>query len=48
MWRVATHERMRDTLDVILDRWTLADVCDANAVLDAFDDAMAAAAAEKR
>lgn len=40
MWRVATHERFRDGLQVILDRWTLAMVVDANDVLDAFDEAL--------
>ena len=44
VWRVATHERFRDGLDVIETRWSLEMVADANDVLDAFDDAIAAAA----
>lgn len=47
MWRVATHERFRDGLDVILGRWTLEMVVDANDVLDAFEEA-AVEAAERR
>jgi len=43
VWRVATHERMRDPLAVIEREWSLEMVCDANDVLDAFDDALAAA-----
>lgn len=39
MWRVATHEKNRDSLTEILDAWTLEMVADANDVLDAFDDA---------
>lgn len=41
VWRVATSERMRDPLDVIETRWSLAMVADANDILDAFDDAAA-------
>ena len=48
IWRVATHERFRDGLDVILGRWTLEMVVDANDVADAFDDAAAEAAEAAR
>lgn len=44
VWRVATSERFADPLHVIETEWSLAMVADANDVLDAFDDAIAAAA----
>jgi len=45
VWRVATSDRFKDGLDAIETRWSLEMVCDANDILDAFDDAAAAAAA---
>jgi hypothetical protein len=47
VWRLATHEKVRDTLDTIETRWSLEMVRDANDVCDAYDDA-AAEAAERR
>ena len=41
--RVATSRRYADSLHVILTEWSLADVWDANAVLDALEDAEARA-----
>lgn len=43
VWRVAASEWFSDGLDVIETRWSLEMVCDANDILDAFDDAAAAA-----
>lgn len=40
--RVATSDVYRDTLVDILERWTLEDVVDANAVIDAIEGARAA------
>lgn len=37
--RVATSGRYHDALHTILTEWSLADVMDANAILDALDDA---------
>lgn len=42
VWRVATSDRFKDGLDAIETRWSLQMVADANDVLDAFDDALAA------
>lgn len=42
--RIATAGVYTDPLATILDRWTLADVVDANAVIDALDEARARAA----
>jgi len=47
VWRVATSGHFRDGMADLLDRWTLADVCDAADLCDALDDA-AAEAAERR
>lgn len=44
VWRVAASERFSDALHTIETEWSLAMVADANDVLDAFDDAIAAAA----
>lgn len=41
MHRIATSGRYQDALHVILTEWTLADVWDANAVLDAIERALA-------
>lgn len=43
--RIATSRRYTDSLHTILTAWTLADVCDANLVLDALEDAEARARA---
>ena len=41
--RVATSDRYRDGLATIEERWSLEMVADANDILDAYDDAVAAA-----
>lgn len=43
VYRVATSGRFNDSLHTIVTEWGLTDVWDANAYLDALEDAQAAA-----
>lgn len=46
--RVATSGYYRDSLVEIMTQWSLADVINANGVIDAYEDAKARAAEEDR
>jgi hypothetical protein len=47
VWRVATSGDFSDSLHTISTEWSLADVVDANTVLDSLDEARERARAEQ-
>lgn len=48
VWRVVTSDRIQVGLNELLERWSLEDVWDAHAVLDAVETASVRAAARPR
>lgn len=48
VWKIATHDKIRDSYADICERWTLRDLYDAHALLDAMDAAEARERAKAR